>query len=89
MNEPLPVSPRIRLQALLAIQERERTDEQWDEINELEISLHTAVNREDTLKQGVRRHTAVPAAHSKPEGGTRGRRSFIKNHKRSAKVKTP
>ena len=32
-------SPRARLQELLRIPERNRTDEVWDEIHELEISL--------------------------------------------------
>ncbi len=56
MNTPEPVSPRRRLQELLAIPERQRTDEQWDEINELEIKLASA-NREDAPDQGTRRDT--------------------------------
>ena len=39
MNEPQGKSRRQRLQALLSIPEKERTEEQWDEINELEIGL--------------------------------------------------
>jgi len=39
MNEPQPVSPRRRLQELLAIPDSRRTEAQWDELNELEISL--------------------------------------------------
>jgi len=42
MNQPDPSPPRQRLQVLLAIPERQRTDEQWDEINELEILLAPA-----------------------------------------------
>ena len=53
-NTPEPVSPRRRLQELLAVPERQRTDEQWDEINELEIKLASA-NREDAPDQNVRR----------------------------------
>jgi hypothetical protein len=45
MSETPPTSPRARLQTLLAIPERQRTDEQWDEINELEIML-AAGNRQ-------------------------------------------
>jgi len=37
MNDPLPFDPRRRIRELLAIPERDRTDEQWDELNELEI----------------------------------------------------
>lgn len=33
------ISPRRRLQTLLAIPDSQRTEDQWDEINELEISL--------------------------------------------------
>lgn len=39
VNEQQPVSPRKRLQMLLAIPDSQRTEAQWDEINELEISL--------------------------------------------------
>ena len=39
MDESQPSSPRARLQALLAIPERQRTDAEWDELNELEIML--------------------------------------------------
>ena len=40
MNAPSqPVSPRRRLQELLAIPDSQRTEEQWDELNELEIRL--------------------------------------------------
>jgi hypothetical protein len=44
MNDQEPISPRRRMQMLLAIPEGERTDAEWDELNELEISL-SPVNR--------------------------------------------
>ncbi|NMG03349.1 hypothetical protein [Azoarcus taiwanensis] len=44
MNDQEPISPRRRLQMLLAIPDGERTDAEWDELNELEISL-SPVNR--------------------------------------------
>jgi hypothetical protein len=51
MNDPQQsTSPRRRMQELLAIPERMRTDEQWDELNELEISL-APVNRERPAQQ--------------------------------------
>lgn len=34
-----PISPRARMQELLAIPDRNRTDAEWDELNELEIAL--------------------------------------------------
>lgn len=39
MNESSPLPPRRRLQELLAIPDSQRTDAEWDEIVELEISL--------------------------------------------------
>jgi len=39
MNDSPPQDPRRRLRELLAIPERDRTDEQWDEIIEIEITL--------------------------------------------------
>lgn len=43
MNTPptvsQPIDPRRRLRELLSVPERDRTDEQWDEIVELEIQL--------------------------------------------------
>lgn len=39
MNEQEPISPRRRLQVLLSIPDSERSDAEWDELNELEISL--------------------------------------------------
>ena len=51
MNDPQQNSPRARLQELLAIPERQRTDEQWDELNELEIML-AAGNREGAPQHG-------------------------------------
>jgi hypothetical protein len=41
MNEPTPTSNdlRTRLRQLLSIPERDRTDEEWDEIVSIEIEL--------------------------------------------------
>ena len=39
MTEPQNQSPRSRMQALLAIPDNQRTEEQWDELHELEITL--------------------------------------------------
>ena len=39
MNDPQPLSPRRRLQVLLAIPDNQKTEAEWDEINELEITL--------------------------------------------------
>ena len=47
-----PPSPRTRLQQLLAVPERDRTDEQWDEINELEIMLASGNRRVEAAHAG-------------------------------------
>lgn len=46
MNDPQPIDARRRIRELLSIPERDRTDEQWDELNELEIQ--TAPGNRDT-----------------------------------------
>ena len=71
MNEPQPISPRARLQELLAIPERQRTDEQWDEINELEITL-AAGNRPGAPQPGPRNNGIPQGGHPKPGGGGGG-----------------
>ena len=71
MNDPQPISPRARLQELLAIPERQRTDEQWDEINELEITL-AAGNRPGAPQPGGRGNGAPQGGHPKPGGGGGG-----------------
>jgi hypothetical protein len=49
---PQPTDSRRRLRDLLSIPERDRTDEQWDEIIELEIQLAPG-NRVSASEQGV------------------------------------
>jgi len=39
MDEPQPPSLQAELRQLLAIPERERTDAQWERLNEIEIQL--------------------------------------------------
>ncbi|MBI5751696.1 MAG: hypothetical protein HZA59_06065 [Hydrogenophilales bacterium] len=85
MNEPQANSPRRRLQALLAIPERQRTDSQWDEINELEISL-TSANRVSAPEQGNRQNTAAPTNQNRPNNGARDKKSFKRTHKRPPKA---
>lgn len=61
--------------------ERQRTDEQWDEINELEIMLAPG-NREGAPDQNVRRNGTSPQGHSKPGGGPQGKKAGRRFHKR-------
>lgn len=70
--EPRPAQnfdPRRRLRELLSVPERDRTDEQWDEINELEIQL----------APGNRVHPGQPGPGSMPAGGG-GRHFQQKKH---------
>ena len=71
-NPPQPPSDRTRLKELLAIPERDRTDEQWDEINQLEISLAPG-NRERGPEQGQGPRRDVlpgyPRTGGQPGGG--------------------
>jgi uncharacterized membrane protein YgcG len=68
MSESQPVSPRQRLQTLLAVPEKQRTDAQWDEIIELEIVLAPG-NREGAPDPNVRRNQGGPGGHSRSGGG--------------------
>ena len=83
MNEPQTSSPRRRLQELLAIPDRLRTEAQWDELHELEISLAPG-NRADVAPP--RSYTTTPsAAPPRPrpsEGGGEVKKTFRKRHKK-------
>jgi hypothetical protein len=84
MHASQPISPRARLKELLAIRESDRTDEQWDEIHELEIKLSSA-NREQPLEQGARSTPATAAGQTRPGGGAQSKKPFQKAHKRRPK----
>lgn len=71
--------PRRRLRELLAIPERDRTDAEWDEINELEIQLAPG-NR-----IGNAPHFALPG--NKPAGGANKNR--FRKLRKGGKVKQP
>ena len=62
---PPPNDNRRRLRDLLSIPERDRTDEQWDEIIELEIQLAPG-NRISGNEQGGQDHP--PMFQNKPAG---------------------
>ena len=81
------MSPRLRLQALLAVPDRQRTDEQWDELNELEIML-AAGNRERGPEKALRNGNA-PSRDPRPSGGPDRKRSGRKFDKKRRKDNTP
>ncbi len=65
---PPPNDNRRRLRDLLSIPERDRSDEQWDEIIELEIQLAPG-NRISGNEQGAG-HERSSQFHGKPGGGS-------------------
>ena len=84
-QQPAP-SGKQRLRELLAIPERQRTDAEWDELNELEISLAQG-NREGgpEPQQGNRqKQQGQPGGggggklNNNPGGGQRKREQFQK-----------
>lgn len=69
-DRPQTESPRQRLQALLSVPERQRTDAQWDEIVELEITLAPG-NKAGAPDQHMRR-THIPGTQGNLGGGGGG-----------------
>jgi hypothetical protein len=104
MNDPTPITPRRRLQTLLAIPDSQRTEAEWDEIIELEISLAPG-NRLDTPErpqnseraQNPGRHQNAGQGHgqgqghkAKPNSGPKGGKPSRKGRgKPPPKVNTP
>ncbi len=76
---------RQRLKTLLAIPDSQRTEAQWDEIIELEITLAPG-NRENAPMSGTPRKPKPASAQAKPAGGGQGKRPFKKFHKRPPKA---
>lgn len=67
VSAPPPNDNRRRLRDLLSIAERDRTDEQWDEIIELEIQLAPG-NRISGNEQHGAAQDRPPMFHNKPAG---------------------
>jgi len=93
MNKPQSSPPRARLQALRAIPERDRTEAEWDEMNELEIML-ASENRQVSPGQQQPMQPqgggGAPQGHGKPRGGApQGQQPERKFHKRPRRRKTP
>ena len=74
MNESIPVPPRRRLQELLAIPERDRTEAQWDELNELEITLASSNRDQGGQQQRVGQSGMNTGGQGKPGNKQRGKR---------------
>lgn len=85
-QQPQTPSGKQRLRELIAIPERQRTDAEWDELNELEISLAQG-NREGAPDPGNRqqKQQGQPGGggggskqNNNPGGGQRKREQFQK-----------
>jgi hypothetical protein len=82
MNKPPQNPARARLRELLDIPERDRTDEQWDELNELEISLAQG-NRQGAPQHGHRDNRQQMQPGQKPKGPNPAKpnKRFNRKHK--------
>ncbi len=76
-------APRQRLKELLAIPERTRTDAEWDEINELEISLAQG-NREGGPDPNLQKAKQNQLG-GKPKNQGGQRKPFQKNNNNNQK----
>ena len=81
MEPPNPVPPQVRLKELLAVRDRDRTEEEWDELIELEISLAP----ENRVKRGGRNEHG---GGGNPGGGNR-RGNKISGRKRPNRDRAP
>jgi hypothetical protein len=83
MTEPQNPSPRSRMQALLAIPDNQRTEEQWDELHELEITLAPGNRIGHQEKQnpagGQGKNRGGNSRGSPPRGEARGGRGGRNN----------
>lgn len=93
---PVPTqSPRARMQELLAIPDRNRTDAEWDELNELEIALASGnrpgapdpQSRQNHQRQnmGGAGRMQQPGGGGRPQNKGPGGGGGKKFHKRSGK----
>ncbi|MDP3537422.1 MAG: hypothetical protein Q8S26_01825 [Azonexus sp.] len=76
---PPPNDNRRRLRELLSIPERDRTDEQWDEIIELEIQLAPGNRISGNEPSGT--PNRGPMSHGKPGGAGAGVPGQPKKHR--------
>jgi hypothetical protein len=88
MNEPQGMSPRQRLRALLSIPEKERTEAEWEELNELEIRLASG-NRQEAAGHAGSPDRSMTGGHPKPGPGTQMRKPLKKFHKRPPRRGAP
>lgn len=68
MEKTQPISPRRRMQELLAIPDNVRSDAEWDELNELEIQLAQGNRIGAPDPGGARRNPAQQQRKGRPFG---------------------
>jgi hypothetical protein len=84
MNTPQPPSPRRRLQELLAIPDSQRTEAEWEELNEIEIKLAPG-NRIDAPMPGNnnnKRNGPPQNVNPTANPGQKPKKPFKKFHKK-------
>lgn len=74
MNDPQPIDPRRRIRELLAIPDRDRTDAEWDELNELEIRTAPG-NREVPERSQDKRFNQPAPGHAKRQDRKQDRKN--------------
>lgn len=85
-TSPQPTDSRRRLRELLSSSERDRTDDQWDEIIELEIQLAPG-NRVSASEQGGPQGGG--GQQQKPPGQGKKHRPRVNNNRRQRQNKPP
>src|SRR5574343_474916 len=83
------VDTRRRLRELLSVPERDRTDEQWDEIIELEIQLAPGNRISGNESHGGGSQGRNPMSHGKPGGGGAGGQQQKKHRPRTNNNRRP
>ena len=73
MSDSEPIDPRRRIRELSAIPDRDRTDAEWDELNELEIRTAPG-NRESGDRPSEKRanHPGQPRRTERNQGAKNG-----------------
>lgn len=75
MNDPQPIDPRRRIRELNAIPERDRTDEQWDELNELEIRTAPGNRESDRQPAGQQERRQGPTGQGRRPDRNQGQKN--------------
>jgi len=89
MNEPQAPSPRRRLQELLSIPDSKKTEAEWDELNELEISLAPVNQLANPEKRQRGTVVGAPMPDNRPPRSPKGRKPQVRSPRRAPKPPPP